>query len=65
MRARRAALPALLAALPAAAAAQQPAVLETIVVEAERQFELWTGQRPPAGLFDAAQQGAGEHTQRA
>lgn len=25
--------------------------LEMLVAQAERQFELWTGQRPPAGLF--------------
>ena len=28
--------------------------LEMLVAQAERQFELWTGQRPPAGLFRAA-----------
>ena len=28
--------------------------LEMLVAQAERQFELWTGQRPPAGLFEAA-----------
>lgn len=29
--------------------------IEMLVAQAERQFELWTGQRPPAGLFrDAA-----------
>jgi 3-dehydroquinate dehydratase/shikimate dehydrogenase len=28
--------------------------LEMLVAQAERQFELWTGQRPPAGLFLAA-----------
>ena len=33
--------------------------IEMLIAQAERQFELWTGQRPPAGLFDAAQQGAG------
>ena len=27
--------------------------LEMLVAQAERQFELWTGQRPPAGLFEA------------
>ena len=27
--------------------------LEMLVAQAERQFELWTGQRPPAGLFAA------------
>jgi 3-dehydroquinate dehydratase / shikimate dehydrogenase len=25
--------------------------LEMLVAQAERQFEIWTGQRPPAGLF--------------
>jgi shikimate 5-dehydrogenase len=31
--------------------------LEMLVAQAERQFEIWTGQRPPTGLFeDAAQQ---------
>ena len=31
--------------------------LDMLVAQAERQFELWTGQRPPAGLFaDAAAQ---------
>jgi 3-dehydroquinate dehydratase/shikimate dehydrogenase len=28
--------------------------LEMLVAQAERQFEMWTGQRPPAGLFQAA-----------
>ncbi|MBA2604089.1 MAG: type I 3-dehydroquinate dehydratase [Acidobacteria bacterium] len=28
--------------------------LEMLVAQAERQFELWTGQAPPAGLFQAA-----------
>jgi 3-dehydroquinate dehydratase / shikimate dehydrogenase len=28
--------------------------LEMLIAQAERQFELWTGQRPPAGLFQAA-----------
>jgi shikimate 5-dehydrogenase len=28
--------------------------LEMLVAQAERQFEIWTGQRPPAGLFQAA-----------
>jgi shikimate 5-dehydrogenase len=28
--------------------------LEMLIAQAERQFELWTGQRPPAGLFAAA-----------
>jgi shikimate 5-dehydrogenase len=31
--------------------------IEMLVAQAERQFEIWTGQRPPAGLFhDAAAQ---------
>lgn len=28
--------------------------IEMLVAQAERQFQLWTGQRPPAGLFAAA-----------
>ena len=28
--------------------------LEMLVAQAERQFELWTGQRPPAGVFSTA-----------
>jgi 3-dehydroquinate dehydratase / shikimate dehydrogenase len=28
--------------------------LEMLVAQAERQFELWTGQKPPAGLFQRA-----------
>ncbi len=28
--------------------------LEMLVAQAERQFELWTGRRPPTGLFQAA-----------
>ena len=28
--------------------------IEMLVAQAERQFELWTGDRPPAGLFRAA-----------
>jgi 3-dehydroquinate dehydratase / shikimate dehydrogenase len=28
--------------------------LEMLVAQAERQFEIWTGQRPPAGLFAEA-----------
>jgi 3-dehydroquinate dehydratase/shikimate dehydrogenase len=31
--------------------------LEMLVAQAERQFELWTGQAPPAGLFQAAASG--------
>jgi shikimate 5-dehydrogenase len=25
-----------------------------LVAQAERQFEIWTGQRPPSGLFTQA-----------
>ncbi len=40
--------------------------LEMLVAQAERQFELWTGQRPPAGLFAAAAANAdGGHRPRA
>jgi len=28
--------------------------LEMLVAQAERQFEIWTGQRPPSGLFGEA-----------
>jgi shikimate 5-dehydrogenase len=28
--------------------------LEMLIAQAERQFEIWTGQRPPAGLFAEA-----------
>ncbi len=28
--------------------------IEMLIAQAERQFELWTGQRPPVGLFAAA-----------
>jgi 3-dehydroquinate dehydratase / shikimate dehydrogenase len=28
--------------------------LDMLIAQAERQFELWTGQRPPAGVFAAA-----------
>ena len=28
--------------------------MEMLVAQAERQFELWTGQRPPDGLFARA-----------
>jgi 3-dehydroquinate dehydratase/shikimate dehydrogenase len=40
----------------AAAAAGCPSIggLEMLVAQAERQFEIWTGQRPPAGLFTEA-----------
>jgi 3-dehydroquinate dehydratase / shikimate dehydrogenase len=32
--------------------------LAMLVAQAERQFEIWTGQRPPAGLFAEAAAGA-------
>ncbi len=38
--------------------------LEMLVAQAERQFELWTGQRPPAGLFAAAADHATDHAGR-
>ena len=28
--------------------------IEMLIAQAERQFELWTGARPPAGLFERA-----------
>ena len=28
--------------------------LDMLVAQAERQFEIWTGQRPPTGLFNEA-----------
>jgi 3-dehydroquinate dehydratase/shikimate dehydrogenase len=31
--------------------------LEMLIAQAERQFELWTGKRPPQGLFEAAAHG--------
>ena len=34
--------------------------IEMLVAQAERQFELWTGQRPPAGLFLEACMGVGQ-----
>ena len=37
--------------------------LEMLVAQAERQFEIWTGQRPPVGLFaDAAVSAASRRT---
>jgi shikimate dehydrogenase len=33
--------------------------IEMLVAQAERQFELWTGQLPPAGVFAAAARAAG------
>jgi shikimate 5-dehydrogenase len=38
--------------------------IEMLVAQAERQFELWTGQRPPAGLFRAAADSAMDTTGR-
>jgi 3-dehydroquinate dehydratase/shikimate dehydrogenase len=32
--------------------------LEMLVAQAERQFEIWTGQRPPDGVFDRAARAA-------
>ncbi len=37
-----------------AAGCQTIGGIEMLIAQAERQFELWTGQRPPAGLFAAA-----------
>jgi shikimate 5-dehydrogenase len=34
--------------------------LEMLVAQAERQFGIWTGQRPPHGLFAAAARRAQE-----
>jgi shikimate 5-dehydrogenase len=31
--------------------------IEMLIAQAERQFELWTGERPPAGLFADAVNG--------
>ena len=39
--------------------------LEMLVAQAERQFELWTGQRPPVGLFDRAAKAAGKAAEAA
>jgi shikimate 5-dehydrogenase len=39
--------------------------LEMLVAQAERQFQLWTGQRPPAGLFQAAAAGSAESSDAA
>ena len=36
-----------------AAGCQTIGGLEMLIDQAERQFEMWTGQRPPAGLFEA------------
>jgi shikimate 5-dehydrogenase len=34
--------------------------LDMLIAQAERQFEIWTGQRPPHGLFAAASRRAQE-----
>ena len=39
--------------------------LEMLVAQAERQFELWTGCRPPAGLFKSAASSATGETHEA
>jgi shikimate 5-dehydrogenase len=36
-----------------AAGCQTIGGIEMLAAQAERQFELWTGQRPPVGLFAA------------
>lgn len=36
--------------------------IEMLVAQAERQFEMWTGQRPPSGLFRAAADNAVERS---
>jgi 3-dehydroquinate dehydratase / shikimate dehydrogenase len=38
--------------------------IEMLVAQAERQFELWTGQRPPAALFRAAADAAQDRASR-
>lgn len=43
-----------------AAGCQTIGGIEMLIAQAERQFELWTGQRPPAGLFEAAATARGE-----
>jgi 3-dehydroquinate dehydratase/shikimate dehydrogenase len=43
-----------------AAGCQTIGGIEMLIAQAERQFELWTGQRPPAGLFEAAATGRDE-----
>jgi 3-dehydroquinate dehydratase/shikimate dehydrogenase len=43
-----------------AAGCQTISGIEMLIAQAERQFELWTGQRPPAGLFEAAAAGRDE-----
>ena len=43
-----------------AAGCQTIGGIEMLIAQAERQFELWTGQRPPAGLFEAVATGRDE-----
>ena len=43
-----------------AAGCQTIGGIEMLIAQAERQFEMWTGQRPPAGLFEAAATGRDE-----
>jgi shikimate 5-dehydrogenase len=43
-----------------AAGCQTIGGIEMLIAQAERQFELWTGQRPPAGLFESAVTAGGE-----
>jgi 3-dehydroquinate dehydratase/shikimate dehydrogenase len=43
-----------------AAGAEVVGGLEMLIAQAERQFEIWTGQRPPQGLFEAAVMGHGQ-----
>ena len=38
--------------------------IEMLVAQAERQFEIWTAQRPPAGLFRAAADRAAGNVER-
>ena len=39
--------------------------LDMLIAQAERQFELWTGQRPPAGVFSSAARSAADRQPRA
>jgi 3-dehydroquinate dehydratase/shikimate dehydrogenase len=43
-----------------AAGCQTIGGIEMLIAQAARQFELWTGQRPPAGLFEAAARASDE-----
>jgi shikimate 5-dehydrogenase len=38
--------------------------IEMLIAQAERQFELWTGQRPPQGLFASAVASGGAESAR-